>query len=224
MYEKIKTFIIEGDEVTIYKNYQGEYIVEFFDVSGRSNKINCGTDYFDVAAKVQEALGDIYIDEHELLHLAELIDLQLSGDTTIQVIKATAAATLMNEDALYSREVLDEVIRIVEFRYGRVAYDHNVRLKTEFMAPIETWLHNAITSKRIYRLDTEKEYNEQAVRIMGAHKMDNGDYMMTFAIMEVVEGNHGYDVWSSKRTFMKPLSQCTLYHDLEDEVSLRYRC
>lgn len=224
MYEKIKTVIIEGDEITIYKNYQGEYIVEFYDVSGTSNQINCGTDYFDIATKVQEALGDIYTDAYELLHLAELVFTQLSDDTTIQVIESTTATVLMHEDALYSREVLEEVIHIVDSRYGRVSHDRNVRVKFDAMAPLEAWLNNAITSMRIYRLDTANEYDEQAVRIMAAHPMPNGDYMMSFAIMEIVEGDQGYDVWSSKRLFMKPLSCCTLYHDLEDEVSPCYQC
>lgn len=223
MYEKIKTVNFGGYEITIYKNMSGEYFAEYRD-EYRNTKILCGKDYFGIWKVLSDTLEvDETPDGDELLRIADLVEAAVEDDSTHTIIEETIQRILQEDEVLWSNSAREAVLYIVEMRYGRVKHDSNVRVKLNPLAPLEVWLMDAITSNRVYRLTTDEEYDEQPVRVTGAHLTPDNDYLLEFAILELTEDDDGIYHITTSETFMKLFSECTLSHYRVDELPAEYQ-
>lgn len=223
MYEKIKTVTFNDVEVTIYKNMHGEYFAEYRN-GYRTEKVPCGTNYFDIWKVLQEKFQcSEYPDNEAMLNLADRIEDTLGFETTKTQIEAAVQRVLMEDDVIYPDFIPDVMLYILDHRFGRVTHDANVRIKLSPIASLEKWFFDAITSQRIYRLSTPDEYDEQHVRILGAHATPDNDYLMQFEILELTENKEGDWEITSGEVFMKLFSDCTLSHYKEDELPAKYQ-
>lgn len=222
MYEKIKTVIFNEVEVTIYKNMSDEYFAEYSN-GYHTEKIPCGKDYFGI----WQVLADIFNTDEapqgaDILRIADQVEAAVGIDTTRIIIEDTMQRMMKEDEILWSASARDAAMYVVESRFGRIAHDTGVRIKLRCMAPLDEWLMDAITSKRVYRLTTPDEYDEQPVRIVGAYATDN-DYLMEFAILDLTEDDDGNAAILSSEVFYKPMSACTLSHYREDELPAEYQ-
>lgn len=222
MYEKIKTVIFNKVEVTIYKNMSDEYFAEYSN-GCRTEKVSCGKDYFGI----WQVLAYIFNTDEapqgaDILRIADQVEAAVGTDTTISIIENTMQRMIQEDAILWSTSARDAVMYVLESRFGRVAYDAGVRVKLGCMASLDEWLMDAITSKRVYRLTTPDEYDEQPVRIVGAYTTKN-DYLMEFAILDLTEDDNGNAAILSSEVFCQPMSACTLSHYREDELPAEYQ-
>lgn len=223
MYEKIKTVIFGDTEVTIYKTMTGEYIAEYDD-GGRTATIQCGDEFQFIWERLDEELGSYYDvpSGWELLELADAIEkTRLTASTTYSEICVAVEDHIYASDRLWPAYVYEDVISILEYRYGRTPDNNTARVKLSPLASAEDWFMDAITSKRIYRLETRDEYEDQAVRIIGAHAYGN-DYLVEFELLEFGADENDQSFWDTNDVFVKPLSQCTLNHRKVDELPPEY--
>ena len=220
MYEKIKTVMFGNTEVTIYKNMMGEYFAEYGD-GWNKKKIPCGNDFQFIWEHLSSELGeDDAPTGWDLLGLADDIEKnRLTETTTYGEICAAVETHLYEHERLWPAYIHEELINIIESRYMHTS--DTARAKISRMAPIETFFLDAILSKRIYRLETENEYEDQAVRIIAAHAFGQ-DYLVHFELLEFGCDDDGKTFWCVKEQFLKPLSQCSLTHKLTDELPPEY--
>ena len=217
--EKIKTVMFGDTEITITKNLSDEYFAEYDKAFGRG-KIPCGKSYQGIWEAVSEELGgDDTPTGWELLAMADEIErTRLTPLTTVEKINAAVEAHLMESNRLWPIYVYAEIAAILDYRYGHTS--DTVREKLEPLASIESWFMNAIYSKRIYRLETDT-YEDQAVRIVGAHAMGN-DYLVEFEFLEFGCDEDDKTFWDVSGTFVIRFSECTLVHKLTDELPPEY--
>ncbi len=217
--EKIKTVMFGDTEITITKNLSDEYFAEYDKAFGRG-KIPCGKSYQGIWEAVSEELGgDDTPTGWELLAMADEIErTRLTPLTTVDKINAAVEAHLMESTRLWPIYVYAEIAAILDYRYGHTS--DTVREKLEPLASIESWFMNAISSKRIYRLETDT-YEDQAVRIVGAHTMGN-DYLVEFEFLEFGCDEDDKTFWDTTEKLAIRFSECTLSHKLTDELPPEY--
>ena len=221
MHEKIKTVVFGDTQVTIYKNMLGEYFAEYVD-NGYIKKISCGTDFQYIWEAISTELGeDDTPTGWDLLSMADKIESNyLSTSTTYgEICLAVEKYIYESAGRLWPAYVYEEVISILEYRYGHTS--ETARVKMSPMVSIDEWFRDAISSKRIYRLDTTEEYEDTPVRIIGAHAYGN-DYLVEFELLEFGCDNDDKTFWDTSEVFVKPLSQCSLLHKKVDELPPEY--
>lgn len=219
MYEKIKTVTFNDVEVTIYKNMMGEYFAEYED-GYQKKKIPCGNDFQFIWEQLSSELGgDETPSGWDLLSLADEIEKnRLTASTTYGEICVAVENHLYEHERLWPAYVYEELIGILEYRYMHTS--DTARVKIGSVAPIEDWFQSAISSKRIYRLETS-EIEDQAVRIIGAHAFGN-DYLVEFEILEFGCDDSDKTFWNIKEFMAIPLTECTLVHKPTDELPPDY--
>ncbi|MBQ8806155.1 MAG: hypothetical protein IJZ68_06685 [Bacteroidaceae bacterium] len=222
MYEKIKTIMFDEIEVTIYKNMTGEYFAEYQDDYQRK-KIPCGNDFQFIWEHLSAELGGAEAPTGwDLLGLADDIEkTRLTTSTTYGEICVSVENHLYEHEQLWPAYVYEELISILEYRYGRVAGSDTSYVKLSPLASAEEWFLDAITSKRIYRLETRDEYEDAAVRIIGAHAYGN-DYLVEFEMLEFGCDDDDKTFWDTSEVFVKPMSECSLLHKKVDELPPEY--
>lgn len=222
MYEKIKTVMFGDVELTIYKNMTGDYFAEY-EVRGHKEKIPCGNDFHFIWETISSEIGgDDTPTGWDLLNMADAIEKKcLTASTTYGEICVAVEDHIYASDRLWPAYVYEEVISILEYRYGRVAGSDTAYVKLNPMASAEEWFMDAITSKRIYRLETRDEYEDAAVRIIGAHAYGN-DYLVEFEMLEFGCDNDDKTFWDTSEVFVKPMSECSLLHKKVDELPPEY--
>lgn len=222
MYEKIKTVMFGDTEVTIYKNILGEYFAEYED-GYHTKKIPCGDDFQFIWEHLSNAFGGGNGPEgYELLNMADEIENKyLAETTTCEIIDNAIDEYIFKHNRLFPAYIHEELASILRYRYGRMSNREHALAKLSAISTVEDWLENAITSERIYRLDTDEDYEEQAVRIIGAYKMGL-DYMVEFAILDFDNDDKGGCIWVSNETFSITLSSCRLTHRRADELPPEY--
>ncbi len=220
MYEKIKTVMFDDVEVTIYKNMTGEYFAEYQD-GYQKKKIPCGNDFQFIWEYLSSELGGGDSPTGwDLLNLADAIEKQrLTCNTTYGEICVAVENHLYEHEQLWPAYIHEELISILEYRYMHTT--NTARVKLSALAPIEEWFQDAISSKRIYRLETQEEYEDQPARIIGAHAFGN-DYLVEFELLEFGCDEDDKTFWDIRERFVKPLSQCTLVHKPTDELPPEY--
>lgn len=223
MYEKINTVMFGQFEVTIYRNLSGEYFAEY--VAGyHTKKVACGTDYFNIYNVLCEEIGDEEcVDGEALMDVADRIEREAGNETTREQLAELIQKTLMEDASLWPASARDDIMYILEFRYGGVSHNKDIMAKVNPTAPFSAWLYNAITSHRIFRLTTPDEFDEQRVVITGAHLMPNNDYLMSFAVLNMVQDEDGVPCIAVNESFFKPFSECTLSHYKADELPAEYQ-
>ena len=218
MYEKIKTVMFGDTEVTIYKNMTGEYFAEYGD-SLFKKKIPCGIDLRFIWETISAELGgDDAPTGWDLLEMADAIEKKLGTNTSYGDICVAVEDHIFASERLWPSYVYEEVIAILECRYMHA--NDVARVKVSPMAPIETWFEGAISSKRIYRLETDV-FEDQAVRIIGAHPYGT-DYLMEFEMLEFGCDDDDKTFWNVREIFVKPFSACSLIHKPTDELPPEY--
>ena len=223
MYEKIKTVTFGETEVTIYKNATGDYFAEY-EVKGYKKKIPCGNDFHFIWEAISSELGgDDTPTGWDLLNMADAIEKKrLNVSTTYGEIYVAVEDHIYASDRLWPAYIYKDLLSILEYRYGRVEGSETAYVKLNPMASAEEWFMDAITSKRIYRLETRDEYENAPVRIIGAHVYGN-DYLVEFEMLEISSDDDKASwVWNTSEVFVKPLSECSLLHKKVDELPPDY--
>ena len=222
MYEKIKTVMFGDTEVTIYKNMMGEYFAEYED-GYQKTKIPCGNDFQYIWENLSSELGgDDTPSGWDLIGLADDIEKnRLTASTTYGEICVAVENHLYEHEELWPAYIYEEHISVLEYRYGRTPGNDTARVKLSPLASAEEWFMDAITSKRIYRLETKDEYEDQAVRVIGAHAYGN-DYLVEFELLEFGCDEYDKTFWDTSEVFVKPLSECSLLHKKADELPPEY--
>ncbi len=222
MYEKLKIVMFDEVEVTLYKNMSGEYFAEW-GAGYNKQKVSCGNDYQFIWEILSSEIGAGETPTGwELLELANDIEkTRLTASTTYGEICVAVEDHLYEHERLWPAYVYEEVISILQYRYGRVAGSDTAYVKLSPMASAEEWFMDAITSKRIYRLETRDEYEDAAVRIIGAHAYGN-DYLVEFEMLEFGCDNDDKTFWDTSEMFVKPMSECSLLHKKVDELPPEY--
>lgn len=217
MYEKVRVVMFDEVEVTIYKSMSGEYFAEWGQFTKK--KIPCGRDYQFIweAISAEMGGGDSVIG-WDLLRLADEIEAKLGDTTTHDEIVAAVHNHLYEHAQLWPAYVYEEVVGVLEYRYMHTS--DAARVKIGSVAPIEGWFQSAISSKRIYRLETS-EIEDQAVRIIGAHAFSN-DYLVEFEVLEFGCDEDDKTFWSVRETMAILLTECTLVHKPTDELPPEY--
>lgn len=222
MYEKIKTVMFGDTEVTIYKNMTGDYFAEYED-GYQKTKIPCGNDFQFIWEHLSSELGgDESPSGWDLLAMADAIEKNLlTASTTYGEICVAVENHIYASDRLWPAYVYEELISILEYRYGRVIGSDTAYVKLSPLASAEDFFMDAITSKRIYRLETRDEYEDAAVRIIGAHAYGN-DYLVEFEMLEFGCDESDKTFWDTSEVFVKPMSECSLLHKKVDELPPDY--
>lgn len=217
MYEKVRIVMFDEVEITLYKSMSGEYFAEWGQFTKK--KIPCGRDYQFIWEAISAEIGggDAVIG-WDLLRLADEIEAKLGDVTTHDEIVAAVQNHLYEHEQLWPAYVYEEVVGVLEYRFMHTT--KNDRVKVGRLALLEEWLLGAITSKRIYRLETS-DIEDQAVRIIGAHAFAN-DYMLEFEVLEFGCDEDDKTLWSVRETMAIPLTECTLVHKPTDELPPEY--
>lgn len=219
MYEKLRIVMFDEVEVTLYKNMNGEYFAEW-GAGYNKQKISCGNDYQFIWEILSSEIGAGETPTGwELLELANAIEkTRLTASTTYGEICVAVENHLYEHERLWPAYVYEELISILESRYMHTS--DTARIKIGSMASIEDWFLGAISSKRIYRLETS-EIEDQAVRIIGAHAFAN-DYLVEFEVLEFGCDDDEKTFWNVREIMVIPLTECTLVHKLTDELPPDY--
>lgn len=220
MYETIKTVQFGDTQVTIYKNIHGEYFAECENYQYKG-KIPLGNDYQYIYDNLNTEIGVGETPQgEELLDIADILEEKLGPSTTYGEICASVEDYLFSSTRLWPSYVYEEIIAILDSRYARAREDKTARIKLSATASVEAWFVNAIETQRIYRLTTD-EYEEQAVRIIGAHKAGN-DYLLELQRMRLACDDNERLSWEVGDVVITLLSQCSLEHLREDELPPEY--
>ena len=222
MYEKVKTVNFGDIEVTLYLTLAGEYFAEY-NHDGDTARIQCGRDYQFIWEHLSSELGADYAPSGwDLIEVADAIEKnQLTRNTSYGEICAAVESHLYASDKLWPAYVRADVISILEYRYGHVESDSMTRVKLCPMATMEEWLHDSITTRRIYRMNTDDEYKGRAVRIIGAYK-GVSDYILELEVLEINFDANDTPFWDSGKTLLKLMSECALVHKKVDELPPEY--
>ena len=223
MYEHVKTVMFGDIKVTIVKNQLGEYFAEY-DGEYKRERFPVGNDFLFIWERLSEAFGgDDAPTGWDLLALADEIEkARLTQSTTYGEICVAVEQHLFEHQRLWPAYIHEELVSILEYRYGRVDGDNHARIKMNSVATIEEWLQDAISSKRIYRVNTtDNECNEQPARIIGAYKHGD-DYLLEFEILEICQNEDDHTFWDSTMTYLRLMRDCTLRHNKTDELPPEY--
>lgn len=210
MYTEIKTIQFDKYEVVIYQDEDKSYFVEY---KGCSEKLFCGKDYFKIYDILNVVLPvKVMITGNEILTLVDKAELLIGDESTTERIQNIVKDVIMKDEKLWPKHVQDDVMYVLNFRYGR--YGDQIRRKLHSGASIETWLIDAIASGRIYRLSTCCNPEKQRARIISEHPTPNGDYFLNF---EILDENNVTEVRSEF------FSSCQLTHYVCDELPAQYQ-
>jgi hypothetical protein len=241
MYEHVKTVMFGNIKVTIVKNQMGDYFAEYdgksirepvpvcnyfaeYDGEPKQERLPVGNDFQFIWERLSEELGgDDAPTGWDLLALADEIETtRLTQSTTYGDICVAVEQHLFEHKRLWPAYIHQELIDVLDCRYGRVEGDANARIKLNSVATIEEWLRDAISSKRIYRLTTtDKECQEHPARIIGAYKHGD-DYLLSFEILEICQDEEDRMFWDTPITYLKFMHDCALMHHKTDELPPEY--